>query len=256
MDELKAKGSDNIKKIFLNHGAKEPLFGVKIGDLKVIQKKVKKDYQLAMELYDTGNYDAMYLAGLIADESKMSKKDIQSWVEKATCSGLCEYTVSWVAAESTYGWNLGMQWIESPKELIASSGWNTLSGVISMSLSNEQILEAIASKPLMEVMDLVKAFEEKFGVSAAAPVAAAAAGGAAAAAPVEEKTEFTVALKATGEKKVEVIKAVRAITGLGLKEAKDLVESAPTTVKEAVNKDDAAKYKKELEAAGATVEIK
>jgi large subunit ribosomal protein L7/L12 len=126
-----------------------------------------------------------------------------------------------------------------------------------MSLSNDQILEAIASKPLMEVMDLVKAFEEKFGVSAAAPVAAAAAGGgAAAAAPAEEKTEFTVSLKATGEKKVEVIKAVRAITGLGLKEAKDLVESAPATVKEGVNKDDAAKFKKELEAAGATVEVK
>lgn len=124
-----------------------------------------------------------------------------------------------------------------------------------MSLSNDQILEAIASKPLMEIMDLVKAFEEKFGVSAAAPVAAAA-GPAAAAAPVEEKTEFTVALKATGEKKVEVIKAVRTITGLGLKEAKDLVESAPATVKEGVNKDDAAKFKKELEAAGATVEIK
>jgi large subunit ribosomal protein L7/L12 len=126
-----------------------------------------------------------------------------------------------------------------------------------MSLSNDQILEAIASKPLIEVMDLVKAFEEKFGVSAAAPVAMAAgpaAGGAAA--PVEEKTEFTVALKASGEKKVEVIKAVRAITGLGLKEAKDLVESAPATVKEGVNKDDAAKFKKELEAAGATVEIK
>jgi len=127
-----------------------------------------------------------------------------------------------------------------------------------MSLSNEQILDAIASKPLIEVMDLVKAFEEKFGVSAAAPVAVAAVGGggAAAAAPAEEKTEFTVVLKAAGEKKVEVIKAVRAITGLGLKEAKDLVESAPATVKEAVNKDDSAKFKKELEAAGATVEIK
>ena len=126
-----------------------------------------------------------------------------------------------------------------------------------MSLSNDQILEAIASKPLIEVMDLVKAFEEKFGVSAAAPVAVAAAGGgAAAAAPVEEKTEFTVALKSAGEKKVEVIKAVRAITGLGLKEAKDLVESAPAIVKDAVSKDDAAKFKKELEAAGATVEVK
>jgi len=124
-----------------------------------------------------------------------------------------------------------------------------------MSLSNEQIIEAIAGKTLVEVMELVRAMEEKFGVSAAAPVAAAA-GPAAAAAPVEEKTEFTVILKATGEKKVEVIKAIRAITGLGLKEAKDLVESAPATVKDAASKDDSAKFKKELEAAGATVEIK
>jgi large subunit ribosomal protein L7/L12 len=124
-----------------------------------------------------------------------------------------------------------------------------------MSLSNEQIVEAVASKSLMEVMELVKAIEEKFGVSAAAPVAVAgpAAGGAAAA--VEEQTEFDVILKAVGEKKVEVIKAVRAITGLGLKEAKDLVE-ATGTLKEAVSKDDAAKMKKDLEAAGATVEVK
>ena len=124
-----------------------------------------------------------------------------------------------------------------------------------MSLSNEQIVDAIAGKTLMEVMELVKAIEEKFGVSAAAPVAVAA-GPAAAAAPVEEQTEFTVVLKAAGEKKVEVIKAVRAITGLGLKEAKDLVEGAPKDVKEGVSKDDAAKYKKDLEAAGATVELK
>ena len=123
-----------------------------------------------------------------------------------------------------------------------------------MSLSNEQIVEAIAGKTLMEVMELVKAIEEKFGVSAAAPVAVAA-GPAAAAAPVEEQTEFTVVLKAAGEKKVEVIKAVRAITGLGLKEAKDLTE-AGGTVKEGVSKDDAAKFKKHLEAAGATVELK
>ena len=124
-----------------------------------------------------------------------------------------------------------------------------------MSLTNEQIVEAVAAKTLMEVMELVKAIEEKFGVTAAAPVMMAA-GPAAAAAPVEEQTEFTVVLKAAGEKKVEVIKAVRAITGLGLKEAKDLVEGAPQNVKEAVSKDDAAKFKKDLEAAGATVEVK
>ncbi len=124
-----------------------------------------------------------------------------------------------------------------------------------MSLSNDQILEAIASKSLMEIMDLVKAMEEKFGVSAAAPTAAAA-GPAAVAAPVEEQTEFTVILAAAGEKKVEAIKAVRAITSLGLKEAKDLVESAPATVKDGVSKDEAAKFKKLLEDAGAKVEVK
>jgi large subunit ribosomal protein L7/L12 len=126
-----------------------------------------------------------------------------------------------------------------------------------MSLSNEDIIEAISSKTLVEVMELVKAMEEKFGVSAAAPVAVAAApaaGGGAAAA--EEKTEFNVVLAAIGEKKVEVIKAVRAITGLGLKEAKDLVEGAPQTVKEGASKEDAEKFKKELEAAGAKVELK
>lgn len=122
-----------------------------------------------------------------------------------------------------------------------------------MSLSNEQIVEAVAAKSLMEVMELVKAIEEKFGVSAAAPVAVA--GPAAAAAAVEEQTEFSVILKSAGDKKVDVIKAVRAITGLGLKEAKDLTE-AGGVLKDAVSKDDAAKMKKDLEAAGATVEVK
>lgn len=123
-----------------------------------------------------------------------------------------------------------------------------------MSLSTEEIIEAIASKSLMEVMDLVKAMEEKFGVSASAPVAAAAAveGGAAAI----EQTEFDVILSSFGSSKVGVIKAVRAITSLGLKEAKDLVEGAPTAVKEGVSKDEADKMKKDLEEVGATVEIK
>ena len=124
-----------------------------------------------------------------------------------------------------------------------------------MSLSNEQIIEAIAGKTLMEVMELVKAMEEKFGVSAAAPVMMAA-GPAAAAAPAEEQTEFTVVLKAAGDKKVEVIKAVRAITGLGLKEAKDLVEGAPKAVKEGASKAEAEKIKATLEKVGAKVELK
>ena len=123
--------------------------------------------------------------------------------------------------------------------------------------SKEEILDSIAKMSVMDLVDLVKLMEDKFGVTAAAPVAVAAAGGgAAAAAPAEEKTEFTVVLAAVGEKKVEVIKAVREITGLGLKEAKDLVEGAPQPVKEGVNKADCENFKKKLEAAGAKVEVK
>jgi len=125
-----------------------------------------------------------------------------------------------------------------------------------MAVSKDDILETISKMTVMEIVDLISAMEEKFGVSAAAAVAVAPAAGGAAAAAAEEKTEFTVVLKAAGEKKVEVIKVVRAITSLGLKEAKDLVEGAPQTVKEGASKDDAAKFKKDLEAAGATVEVK
>jgi large subunit ribosomal protein L7/L12 len=122
--------------------------------------------------------------------------------------------------------------------------------------SKEEILDSIAKMSVMDLVDLVKLMEDKFGVTAAAPVAVAATGPAAAAAPAEEKTEFTVVLAAIGEKKVEVIKAVREITGLGLKEAKDLVEGAPQPVKEGVNKADSESFKKKLEAAGAKVEVK
>ena len=124
-----------------------------------------------------------------------------------------------------------------------------------MAISKEDILEAVGALTVMELNDLVKAFEEKFGVSAAAvAVAGPAAGGAAAAA--EEQTEFTVVLAAAGDKKVEVIKVVRAVTGLGLKEAKDLVDGAPKPIKEGVSKADAEALKKQLEDAGAKVEVK
>jgi large subunit ribosomal protein L7/L12 len=126
-----------------------------------------------------------------------------------------------------------------------------------MALSNQELLSELSAKPIMEIVELVKMLEDSWGVSAAAPVAVAAAGGGvAAAAAVEEQTEFTVTLKTFGENKVGVIKAIRAITSLGLKEAKDLVEGAPSLVKEGVTKDDAAAIKKQLEEAGATAEIK
>ena len=120
----------------------------------------------------------------------------------------------------------------------------------------EKLVEDLSGLTVLEAADLAKLLEEKWGVSAAAPVAAAAAPAAAGAAPVAEKTEFTVVLTAAGDKKINVIKEVRAITGLGLKEAKDLVEGAPKEVKADVNKDEAAKIKKQLEDAGAKVELK
>ena len=127
-----------------------------------------------------------------------------------------------------------------------------------MAAPKEEILDAISNMTVLEIVDLVKMMEDKFGVTAAAPVAVAAVAGAAAAAPAaEEKTEFTVVLKAyPAEKKVGVIKVIREITGLGLKEAKDLVEGAPSTVKEGVNKDEAEKIKKQLADANAEVEVK
>src|SRR5215471_10534870 len=103
IEELKPLGSESIKKVLLKHGISEPLLGVKVEELKKIQKRIKKDYQLALDLYDTGIYDAMYLAGLIADDLKMTKKDLRHWVNTATCNALCSSTVSWVAAESLHG---------------------------------------------------------------------------------------------------------------------------------------------------------
>ncbi|HEY9182481.1 MAG TPA: 50S ribosomal protein L7/L12 [Gammaproteobacteria bacterium] len=128
-----------------------------------------------------------------------------------------------------------------------------------MSLSNAELVEALSKKPILEIVELVKALEEKWGVSAAAPVAVAAVGAAApgaGAAAAEEKTEFNVVMDSFGENKVAVIKVVRTVTGLGLKEAKDLVEGAPSTVKEGVKKDEAESIKKQLEEAGAKATIK
>jgi large subunit ribosomal protein L7/L12 len=125
-----------------------------------------------------------------------------------------------------------------------------------MALSNEDILNAIAEMSVMDVVELVSAMEEKFGVSAQAAVAVAAAPAAGGDAAAEEQTEFDVVLSSIGEKKVNVIKAVRAITGLGLKEAKELVDGAPSTIKEAASKSDAEDAKKQLEEAGATAELK
>src|SRR5438874_4959467 len=104
--EIKPLGRDSYRNVLFNHGIPKPCYGVKIEEMKKIQKRIKKDYRLALDLYDTGIYDAMYLAGLIADDSKMTKIDLQRWVEKANSAMHCEYTVAWVAAESPHGYPL------------------------------------------------------------------------------------------------------------------------------------------------------
>ena len=142
MTELATYGSPSIKNILLKHGVKEPFFGVKIQDLKIIEKRVKKDHDLALGLFQTGNADAMYLAGLIADDSKMTKKELQSWIEMALSSNISEYTVPWVCAASNYGFELGMEWIDSDQEHIATAGWNTLGGLTALKADEDLDLDA------------------------------------------------------------------------------------------------------------------
>lgn len=132
LKELSKLGNPNSKKILIKHGAKEPFYGVKVADLKKIQKRIKKDYKLSLELFDTGNSDAMYLAGLIADEDKITKKDLNKWAKNAYWYMLSEYTVAWIAAESRFGWELTLKWIQSENENIASAGWSTLSSLVAI----------------------------------------------------------------------------------------------------------------------------
>jgi 3-methyladenine DNA glycosylase AlkD len=146
--ELKSLGNDSYKKTMLKHGVKEPFFGVKVEDLKKIQKRIKKDYRLALELYDTGISDAMYLAGLIADDARMTRKDLEHWVEKANSPLHREYTVPWVAAGSPAGSALALEWIESKNEDVAASGWATLSSWVS--ITDDGSLDQGKLKQLLE----------------------------------------------------------------------------------------------------------
>jgi hypothetical protein len=127
----------------MKHGATEPIFGVKVGDMKKIIKKIKKDHELSLELYKTGNSDAMYFAGLIADESQITKAQLTEWAERATYSMISEYAVAWVAAETPHGWEIGLEWIESEDEKIASAGWSTLSNYISITPDEDIDIPAV-----------------------------------------------------------------------------------------------------------------
>lgn len=135
--ELQKLGSESIKKVLLKHGAREPFFGVKVEDLKKIQKRVKKDHALALALFDTGISDAQYLAGLIADPPQMTRAQLQKWAKTASWGMVSEYTVPWVAAESRFGPELARAWIDSKKEDIAAAGWSTWSSVVAIKPDEE-----------------------------------------------------------------------------------------------------------------------
>ena len=178
LGELKSMGSESYKKmLFKNYGVKEPCFGVKIGDLKKIQKRVKKDYELALDLYDTGNYDAMYLAGLIADDARMTKKDLQRWVEKAYAGALPGATVAWVAAGSPHGHELALEWIESRKPMVAAAGWSTLSSLVALRPDDELDLPELkrllqrVQKTIHKAPDAVRYAMNGFIISAGGYVA-------------------------------------------------------------------------------------
>lgn len=129
MSALAAKGSEATKKLLLKHGAREPFFGVKVADLKPLQKELRGDQKLAMKLYATGNGDAQYLAGMIADGAKMTPSELQEWAENASWNLISAYTVPWVASENPQGFVCAMKWIESKDELVAVAGWKTLSAL-------------------------------------------------------------------------------------------------------------------------------
>jgi 3-methyladenine DNA glycosylase AlkD len=143
LEELKSLGKPTIKKVLINHGAREPFYGTPVEALKKIQKRIKRDHKLALELYETGVSDAMYLAGLIVDDGKMTKKDLDRWVKQAYWYMLSESTVPWVAAESPHGWELGLEWIESKTESIAAAGWSTLGSVLKIKSDEELDLAKI-----------------------------------------------------------------------------------------------------------------
>ncbi len=154
VEELASLGSESVRKVLRKHGARDPLLGVKIGDMKPIVRRVKQNYKLALELYDTGIYDAMYLAGLIADDARMTRKDLSAWVKKAEGGALATATVPWVAAGSPHGAELAREWIDSKDETTAVCGWSTLSALVSLKPDRELDL-ALYTRLLKRVQDSI-----------------------------------------------------------------------------------------------------
>jgi 3-methyladenine DNA glycosylase AlkD len=154
IDQLSILGSEQTKKIYKNHGVKEPYFGVKIGDLKKLVKYVKKDQELAQQLFDSGNHDAMYLAGLSINPKLLSKETLQDWVTKAYWYLIAEYTVSGLAAESDYALELAREWIHSEEEMVAVCGWSTYANYLSIT-PDENLDIAEIKELLLQVKTMI-----------------------------------------------------------------------------------------------------
>jgi len=140
LHELSLKGSEQTKKTLVKHGAMEPFFGVKIADLKILQKKIKIDHELALQLFKTGNSDAMYFASMICDVRKMTEDDLQCWAELAYWYMLSEFPIAWTTAESGLGWQMAEKWIKSDKENIATAGWSTYSSLLA--ITSDQLIDS------------------------------------------------------------------------------------------------------------------
>ena len=158
MTELKKKGDPRRIKAYAPHGGPADLYGVSIADLKIIAKKIKGNQELALDLYDTGNADAMYLAGIVADGTQMTKKQLDTWARKATWQMVSEYTVPGVASESKHARILALKWIDTKKESIASTGWNTYSGVVTVTEDKDLDFK--------EIKSLLKRIEKEIGSAA------------------------------------------------------------------------------------------
>lgn len=146
--ELEPLGTESYRKVLRNHGITGPLFGVKISDLKKFERKYRKNHQLSKDLFATGVYDAMYLAGLIADEKAMTPEDLNAWLAASDSDAIAEYAVAWVAADGAHAWTLALEWIEAAEERSVVAGWGTLSALVSVKPDSE--LDMAALRALLE----------------------------------------------------------------------------------------------------------
>ncbi len=156
MTELKSRADATTKRTHVRHGAQEPCYGVKVGELKVIQKRIKRDHKLALELYKTGCSDAQYLASMICDPKLLTKADLDQWVTTANWFMVSEYSVPWAAAESPVAWEIGQEWIKSSEPVVAAAGWQTLSGYVAIT-PDEELKLPVLKKLIQSIPKAIKA---------------------------------------------------------------------------------------------------